>query len=97
VGLSAVLAAKQMGATTVILMGRHTARTDLGREFGATHVVAERGNEGIAKVMEITGARAPTWCRRPSKHAQRSDPEAVISLEMPCRASCLAAALARIR
>ena len=54
VGLSAVLAAKQLGATTIILMGRHTARTDLGREFGATHVVAERGEEGVAKVLAIT-------------------------------------------
>ena len=55
VGLSAVLAARQLGAETIILMGRHTSRTDLGREFGATHVVAERGEEGVAKVMEITG------------------------------------------
>jgi threonine dehydrogenase-like Zn-dependent dehydrogenase len=55
VGLSAVLAAKQMGAETIILMGRHPDRTDLGREFGATHVVAARGEEGIAEVMEITG------------------------------------------
>ncbi len=55
VGLSAVLASKQLGAETIILMGRHTARTDLGREFGATHVIAERGDEGVAKVMEITG------------------------------------------
>lgn len=55
VGLSAVLAAKQMGAEQIILMGRHQARTDLGREFGATHVVSERGEEGIAKVLELTG------------------------------------------
>lgn len=55
VGLSGVLASKQLGAETIILMGRHEARTDLGREFGATHIVAERGEEGIAKVMEITG------------------------------------------
>lgn len=55
VGLSAVLAAKQLGAETIILMGRHTSRTDLGREFGATHVVAQRGQEGINKVLEITG------------------------------------------
>ncbi len=55
VGLSAVLASAQLGAETIILMGRHTDRTDLGREFGATHVVAERGEEGIAKVLEITG------------------------------------------
>lgn len=55
VGLSAVLASKELGAETIILMGRHKDRTDLGREFGATHVVAERGPEGVAKVMEITG------------------------------------------
>jgi len=38
VGLSAVLAAKRLGAEQTILMGRHTDRTDLGREFGATDV-----------------------------------------------------------
>ena len=36
-------------------MGRHQTRTDLGRELGATDVVAERGDEGIAKVKELTG------------------------------------------
>jgi threonine dehydrogenase-like Zn-dependent dehydrogenase len=36
-------------------MGRHQPRTDLGREFGATDVVAERGEEGIARVRELTG------------------------------------------
>ncbi len=55
VGLSAVLSARQMGAERIILMGRHEARTDLGREWGATDVVAERGEEGVAKVMELTG------------------------------------------
>ncbi|KQQ20768.1 IMP dehydrogenase [Rathayibacter sp. Leaf299] len=55
VGLMAVLSAKQKGAERIILMGRHTARTDLGIEFGATDVVAERGEEGIAKVKELTG------------------------------------------
>jgi threonine dehydrogenase-like Zn-dependent dehydrogenase len=54
VGLSAVLASSQLGADEIVLMGRHTARTDLGREFGATHVVAERGEEGVAKVLELT-------------------------------------------
>lgn len=54
VGLSAVIAAKLMGAGRIILMGRHEARTNLGREFGATDVVAERGAEGIAKVLELT-------------------------------------------
>jgi len=55
VGLGAVLSAHEMGAERIILMGRHTARTDLGREFGATDVVAERAEEGIARVLELTG------------------------------------------
>ena len=55
VGLMAVLSAKRLGAERIILMGRHTVRTDLGREFGATDVVAERGEEGIARVRELTG------------------------------------------
>lgn len=54
VGLGAVLSARQLGAERIILMGRHKARTDLGIEFGATDVVAERGAEGIAAVMELT-------------------------------------------
>ena len=55
VGLSAVLAAERLGAERIILMGRHEARTDLGREFGATDVVAERGDEGVERVRELTG------------------------------------------
>lgn len=55
VGLMAVLSAKRLGAERIILMGRHKARTDLGLEFGATDVVAERGQEGIARVRELTG------------------------------------------
>jgi threonine dehydrogenase-like Zn-dependent dehydrogenase len=55
VGLSAVLAARRLGAERIILMGRHKDRTDLGREFGATDVVPERGQEGIARVRELTG------------------------------------------
>ncbi|MFT2816781.1 alcohol dehydrogenase catalytic domain-containing protein [Leifsonia sp. A12D58] len=54
VGLSAVLASRQLGAERIILMGRHQSRTDLGIEFGATDVVAERGEEGIAKVRDLT-------------------------------------------
>jgi threonine dehydrogenase-like Zn-dependent dehydrogenase len=55
VGLSAVLASHQLGAERIILMGRHKERTDLGREFGATDVVAERGEKGISEVMDLTG------------------------------------------
>ena len=55
VGLSAVLAAKRLGAERIILMGRHTDRTDLGRGFGATEVVPEGGEEGVERVRELTG------------------------------------------
>jgi threonine dehydrogenase-like Zn-dependent dehydrogenase len=55
VGLSAVLAARRLGAQRILLMGRHTERTDLGREFGATDVIAERGEEGVTRVREMTG------------------------------------------
>ncbi|WP_430869214.1 zinc-binding dehydrogenase [Demequina aurantiaca] len=54
VGLSAVLAARQMGAQQIILMGRHQTRTDLGREWGATDVVADRGPDGVSQVMALT-------------------------------------------
>ncbi|MER8072997.1 alcohol dehydrogenase catalytic domain-containing protein [Streptomyces sp. NPDC094034] len=54
VGLSAVLAAKQFGAERIILMGRHKARTDLGVEFGATDVIAERGADGVQQVLDLT-------------------------------------------
>ncbi|MDR8412490.1 zinc-dependent alcohol dehydrogenase family protein [Nonomuraea sp. 3-1Str] len=55
VGLMAVLSARRLGAEQIILMGRHTGRTDLGRDFGATDVVAERDEEGIEHVRELTG------------------------------------------
>jgi threonine dehydrogenase-like Zn-dependent dehydrogenase len=55
VGLSAVLAARRLGAEQIILMGRHRERTQLGRDFGATDIVADRGEEGIERVRELTG------------------------------------------
>lgn len=54
VGLLAVMASRRLGAEQIILMGRHRSRTDLGVEFGATDVVAERGEAGIAAVCELT-------------------------------------------
>lgn len=54
VGLCAVIAAGCRGAERIILMGRHSARTALGRDFGASDVVAERGEEGVARVRELT-------------------------------------------
>jgi len=58
VGLSAVLgAAKILGAERIILMSRHNNRTELGRAFGATDIVTERGDEGIAQVRDLTDGR----------------------------------------
>jgi len=57
VGLLAVLSAKRLGAEQIILMGRHKARTDLGREFGATDVVSARGQEGVELVRQLTGGQ----------------------------------------
>ncbi len=54
VGLMGVLAAQQMGAARIIAMSGHKTRQDLARQFGATDIVSERGEEGIAKVMELT-------------------------------------------
>ncbi len=54
VGLSAILSAVQLGATTVIAMSRHADRQKVATAFGATHVVAERGEEGIARIRELT-------------------------------------------
>src|SRR5579883_2662656 len=54
VGLLAVLSAKQMGAGRIISMSRHASRQKLAREFGATDVVTERGDEGAALIKELT-------------------------------------------
>jgi threonine dehydrogenase-like Zn-dependent dehydrogenase len=54
VGLCAVIASKRLGAEQIILMGRHADRIALARDFGATDIVRERGEDGIARVREIT-------------------------------------------
>jgi threonine dehydrogenase-like Zn-dependent dehydrogenase len=54
VGLLGVLSAKQMGAERIIAMSRHASRQKLAREFGATDIVSERGEEGVAQIMELT-------------------------------------------
>jgi threonine dehydrogenase-like Zn-dependent dehydrogenase len=54
VGLSGVIAAKELGADRIIAMSRHTSRQNLAREFGATDIVTERGDEGIARIKELT-------------------------------------------
>ena len=55
VGLCGVIAAKRLGAEQIIIMGRHPDRIALAREFGATDVVAERGEEAVERVRELTG------------------------------------------
>jgi len=65
VGLLGVLSARQMGAERIIAMSRHPSRQQLAREFGATHIVSERGEEGVARILELTsgvGADAVLEC-----------------------------------
>ncbi len=54
VGLLGVLSAKQMGAKRIIAVSRHESRQKLAREFGATDIVTERGDEGVARIKELT-------------------------------------------
>jgi threonine dehydrogenase-like Zn-dependent dehydrogenase len=54
VGLLGVLAAKQLGAERIIAFSRHEDRQKLAREFGATDIVTERGDDGVAKIKEMT-------------------------------------------
>jgi threonine dehydrogenase-like Zn-dependent dehydrogenase len=54
VGLLGILAAKQLGAERIIAMSRHADRQALAREFGATDIVEERGDDGVAKIKELT-------------------------------------------
>lgn len=55
VGLCAVIAAKERGAERIIAMSRHESRQKLAREFGATDIVAERGDEGVERIKALTG------------------------------------------
>ena len=54
VGLLGVLAAKQLGAERIIAMSRHESRQNLAVEFGATDIVAERGDAGVARIKDLT-------------------------------------------
>ncbi|HEU0087259.1 MAG TPA: zinc-dependent alcohol dehydrogenase family protein [Pseudonocardiaceae bacterium] len=65
VGLLGVLSAKQLGAERIIAMSRHTSRQKLAREFGATDIVTERGDDGVARITDLTdgiGADAVLEC-----------------------------------
>ena len=54
VGLCGVIAARRLGAEQIIMLGRHRDRIALAKEFGATDVVSERGDEAVARVRELT-------------------------------------------
>jgi threonine dehydrogenase-like Zn-dependent dehydrogenase len=65
VGLLGVLSAKQMGAERIIAMSRHATRQAIARDFGATDIVTERGDAGVARIKELTkgvGADAVLEC-----------------------------------
>jgi threonine dehydrogenase-like Zn-dependent dehydrogenase len=55
VGLLGILAAKQLGAERIIAMSRHADRQALALRFGATDIVEQRGDEGVARIKELTG------------------------------------------
>ncbi|HET6180263.1 MAG TPA: zinc-dependent alcohol dehydrogenase family protein [Candidatus Sulfotelmatobacter sp.] len=54
VGLLGVLSAKQMGADRIIAMSRHESRQKLAKEFGATDIIAERGEDGVRRIKDLT-------------------------------------------
>src|ERR1043166_262802 len=54
VGLLGILSARQMGGERIIAMSRHESRQNLAREFGATDIVSERGDEGITRIKDLT-------------------------------------------
>ncbi|HJP72749.1 MAG TPA: zinc-dependent alcohol dehydrogenase family protein [Pseudonocardiaceae bacterium] len=65
VGLCGVIAAKELGAERIIAMSRHQSRQQLAREFGATDIIAERGADGVARILDLTdgiGADAVLEC-----------------------------------
>jgi threonine dehydrogenase-like Zn-dependent dehydrogenase len=65
VGLCGVLAARELGAERIVAMSRHASRQEIAKQFGATHIVAERGEEGEQRIKELTdgiGADAVLEC-----------------------------------
>jgi threonine dehydrogenase-like Zn-dependent dehydrogenase len=59
VGLCGVIAAERLGAERILILGRHSDRTDLAQELGATDVVAERGRDAVQRVRELTDGHGP--------------------------------------
>jgi threonine dehydrogenase-like Zn-dependent dehydrogenase len=63
VGLCAVLAARELGAERIMAMSRHESRQKIATAFGATDIVAERGDDGVTAIMELTdGIGADAVC-----------------------------------
>ena len=73
VGLLGVLSAKQMGAERIIAMSRHETRQKLAREFGATDIVTERGDEGVARIKETDRGHRCRLGARVRRHAGIDD------------------------
>ncbi len=73
VGLCGVIAAKRLGAERIIMLGRHADRVALAREFGATDVVSERGDEAIERVRELTGGHGAHSVLECVGHGQAMD------------------------
>jgi threonine dehydrogenase-like Zn-dependent dehydrogenase len=65
VGLCGVIAAKRLGAEQIIILGRHADRIALAKEFGATDIVSERGDDAVERVRKLTngfGAHSVLEC-----------------------------------
>ena len=73
VGLLGVLSAKQMGAERIIAMSRHEPRQKLAREFGATDIVIERGDEGVERVQAADEGHRRRFGARVRRHAGVDD------------------------
>ena len=67
-GCARVLAAQQLGAERIIAMSRHEARQQLAREFGATDIVTERGDEGVERIKELTDGLGAHSRHRGGRH-----------------------------
>jgi threonine dehydrogenase-like Zn-dependent dehydrogenase len=71
VGLMGILAAKQLGSDRIIAMSRHPERQELARFYGATDVVEERGDDGVARITELTnGLGAHSVSRRSARRSR---------------------------
>jgi threonine dehydrogenase-like Zn-dependent dehydrogenase len=80
VGLLGVLAARELGAERIIAMSRHEPRQKLALEFGATDIVTERGDEGVAQIKEMTGGYG-AHCVIEAVGTQESMMQAILPLD----------------